>query len=63
MIMPKPRVTADVDKGSMNRGSKKEAQADVNRWSQNRINKAAQVPVTRAIKREIRAKMREYWMA
>src|SRR3989339_1508364 len=27
MIMPKPRVTADVDRGSMKRGSKKEAQA------------------------------------
>ena len=63
MMMPNPNVTAEVDKGSMKIGSKNELNLLWIILSLNRMNKAAQTPVTSAIIRAVPAKIKEYLMA
>ncbi len=60
MMIPKPKVTADVDSGSMNIGSNRLDQERVNRRSQKRIKSAAHNPVIRAMTRAHPANAREY---
>jgi len=63
IIIPKPNVTAEVDRGSMKMGSKNDVNLLLIFTSQNRIKKAAHTPVTRAMTRDVPANKREYLIA
>ena len=63
IIMPKPKVTADVERGSIKIGSKKDESFLFISVSQNLIKKAAHIPVIRAIISDVPAKKREYLIA
>ena len=63
MIIPNPRVTAEVDRGSMNIGSKNVEILFEILKSAKRMKKAAQRPVTSAITRAAPANKKEYLMA
>ncbi len=63
IIIPKPNVTAEVDKGSMKIGSKNDVSLLSIFVSQNLIKNAAQTPVIRAIINAVPANKRENLIA